>query len=94
MIGKTLLKPLKKSMGVLVDDTSNDAFYEANLEIALSDLLSDDITKDVLDTPIGQNTQILYAQALIEKKDIATHPTINLLKNKLSAMTKGERYSK
>ncbi|MGN1200861.1 MAG: hypothetical protein ACI4R8_01165 [Candidatus Caccovivens sp.] len=92
MIDKMLIKPLKKSLGILVDDTSNDAFYEANLEIALSDLMSDDIGKDVLETPIGRNTLILYAQALIEKKDIATHPTINLLKNKLSAMTKGERY--
>lgn len=94
MADEKLLESLKKSLGVLIDDNSSDAFYEKKLEIAQYDLESEDVSKTVLDTDIGRATQILYAQALIEKKDIATHSTIIFLKNKLSAMTKGERYSK
>lgn len=88
-----LLKNLKISIGNLLDDGSLDDYYKAQLDIALADLLSEDIDEKTLNTPIGIATQVLYAQALIEKQDISSNSHLTFLKNKLSAMTKGNRLS-
>lgn len=92
-ISDDLLKTLKLSIGNLMDDGSLDSYYKAQLDIAYADLLSEDISEEVLQTAIGHTTQILYAQALINKQEIATNPTILSLKIKLSTMTKARRYA-
>lgn len=86
-----LLTMFKISIGVLDTDTSLDWYYTNLLNMATADLASDDISVTVLDTEIGKVTVVLYAELLMNQKDIATNPTLILLKNKLSAMTKGER---
>lgn len=68
-----------------------DAYYQQFLDLARADLLSDDISDTVLNEDIGVSCVILYAEALMNKADIATNPTISLLRNKLANMTKGER---
>lgn len=89
-ISENLLETYKKSIG---DFNGNDLdnYYKTFLIMAKSDLLSDDISDIVLDSDLGETTTILYAEALMNKTDIATNPTISLLRNKLSLMTKGDR---
>lgn len=87
-----LLAMLKKSIGDLSDSTELDEYYNNILAMATADLSTDDISDTVLASDMGQVTTVLYAQLLINNQDIATNSTLTLLKNKLSAMTKGERY--
>lgn len=89
-ISENLLETYKKSIG---DFNGNDLdnYYKTFLIMAKSDLLSDDISDIVLDSDLGETTTILYAEALMNKTDIATNPTISLLRNKLSLITKGDR---
>lgn len=89
-IDDELLEQLKTTMGDFDSDELND-YYITHLEIAQSDLMTDDISADQLLSPLGRALTVLYAEALINKTDIATNPTISLLRNKLSIMTKGDR---
>lgn len=88
-----LLIELKKSIGIIAEDNSLDDFYISKLNIAKIDLQSEDISEAVLDSEIGHTTIILYAELLLEQKDIASNPTLTFLRNKLSLITKGERIS-
>lgn len=85
-----LLTMLKKSRGMLDTDTSLDEYLKEFIDAAKADLGSDDISETILATDIGKQTIVLYAQKLIDNQDIATNPTLTYLRNKLSAMTKGE----
>lgn len=85
-----LLEKFKKSIGDFGSATPDD-YYQTFLNMAIYDLESDDISEDVLHGDLGIVTIVLYAEALMNKTDIATNPTITLLRNKLSIMTKGAR---
>ena len=85
-----LLSKFKKRIGDLGSSTP-DNYYQNFLEMAISDLESDDISETILHGDLGQMLIVLYAEALMNKTDIATNPTIELLRNKLSIMTKGVR---
>lgn len=89
-ISDKLLDLYKTSIGDF-NGTSLDDYYKTLLTMAKTDLMSDDISYDVLESDLGKATTILYAEALMNKTDIATNPTITLLRNKLSDMTKGDR---
>ena len=87
-----LLSDYKKSIGDFSDKGSSlDKYYEGFLLTAMYDLATDDISAKILDGELGRALTIIYAEALMNKTDIATNPTISLLRNKLSIMSKGER---
>jgi hypothetical protein len=90
-VSKELLKDYKYSIGDFSDNSELDLYYKKFLTMAMSDLISDDISINVLYSKLGRATTILYAECLMNKLDIATNPTISLLRNKLSIMSKGER---
>ena len=91
-VSDELLKQYKTSIGDLNSgDTEQDNYYKNFLLMAMSDLITDDIDDNVLNSELGKALTILYAKALMNDTDIATNPTISLLRNKLSLMTKGDR---
>ena len=91
-VSDELLKQYKTSIGDLNSgDTEQDNYYKNFLLMAISDLITDDIDDKVLNSELGKALTILYAKALMNDTDIATNPTISLLRNKLSLMTKGDR---
>lgn len=91
-VSDELLKQYKTSIGDLNSgDTEQDNYYKNFLLMAMSDLITDDIDDKVLNSELGKALTILYAKALMNDTDIATNPTISLLRNKLSLMTKGDR---
>lgn len=91
-VSDELLKQYKTSIGDLnSSDTEQDNYYKNFLLMAMSDLITDDIDDKVLNSELGKALTILYAKALMNDTDIATNPTISLLRNKLSLMTKGDR---
>ena len=91
-VSDELLSQYKTSIGDLNSgDTDQDNYYKNFLLMAKSDLITDDISSDNLDSELGKALTILYAKALMNDTDIATNPTISLLRNKLSLMTKGDR---
>lgn len=90
-VSSELLKEYKISIGDFNDSSEMDKYYRNFLTMAMSDLISDDISQDVLNSKLGKATTILYAECLMNKLDVATNPTISLLRNKLSIMSKGER---
>jgi len=86
-----LLAMFKKTIGDLSTSTELDDYYKNFITIAKASLLAEDISEDVLDTEVGMAAIVLYAEKLMDKEGIADNPTLNLLKNLLSAQTKGER---
>ena len=86
LVSEDLLKMFKKSIGDFNATTIMDDYYTNFLNME-----NDDISEVQLSTILGQSTICLYAEALMNKTDIATNPTITLLRNKLSDMTKGDR---
>lgn len=86
-----LLKEYKISIGDFSESSDLDTYYKKYLTMAMSDLITDDIDRIVLMSELGKATTILYAECLMNKLDVATNPTISLLRNKLSIMSKGER---
>lgn len=86
-----LLAMFKKTIGDLSISTDLDDYYNNFITIAKSSLLAEDISEDVLDTEVGMAATVLYAEKLMDKEGIADSPTLNLLKNLLSAQTKGGR---
>lgn len=91
-VSDKLLSQYKTSIGDLNSgDTEQDNYYKNFLLMAMSDLITDDIDDKVLNSELGKALTILYAKALMNDTDIATNPTISLLRNKLSLMTKGDR---
>ena len=90
-ISNDLLALYKKSIGDF-NGTDLDNYYKTFLTMAISDLLTDDIDQCLLlNSDLGQSLIVLYAEQLMNKEDIATNPTISLLRNKLSIITKGQR---
>lgn len=87
-----LLERFKKSIGDLnLEDDTMDDYYTNFLEMAQSDLVSDDISVVQLKSTLGMALTVLYAKALMNDENIASNQTITLLRNKLSLMTKGDR---
>ena len=92
---KKLLARFKRSVGDI--DNGNkpeDEYYKPFIEMAYADLSSDDISEAQLESELGQSLIVLYAEQRMNGVDIASDKTIELLRNKLSLMTKGEAYEK
>lgn len=87
------LDQFKLSIGDFNSNTELDAYYNNFLQMAIDDLISDDISEEQLNSNLGKALIILYAESLMNKTDIATNPTITLLRRKLSYMTRGDRVS-
>lgn len=90
-----LLAKFKQSIGDM-DNTNNpeDDYYKQFILMAYADLSSDDISQTQLESELGQSLIVLYAEQRMNGVDIASDKTIELLRNKLSLMTKGEAYEK
>ena len=89
-----LLNTFKLTIGDLTPSTENDAYYQNFINQAKAQLLSNDIDEETLtETELGQSAIVAYAEALMYKRDVATDPTLTLLRNTLSAQTKGKRYA-
>lgn len=92
---KQLLAKFKQSIGDMdVESTAEDGYYKQFIEMAYADLSSDDISQTQLESELGQSLIVLYAEQRMNGVDIANDKTIELLRNKLSIMTKGEAYEK
>ena len=93
-IYEDLLVDFKRSIGDYSGDNSiQDDYYIGMLKRAVNELLLEDISLERLTkTEAGKSLVVLYAETLMNKTDIATDQTINLLKIKLSLATKGDRY--
>lgn len=89
-----LLDKLKNNRGVMLSDTSMDAFYQEKLDSAIAEFKADDISDSVLSSDYGQVCIVYLACLIIDKMDRASNPTLLLMKNTLSNITKGERYAK
>ncbi len=91
-VEQDLLSKFKVSIGDF-GSSNPDNYYLSFLQAARVDLATDDIDEKVLDSDLGKVTTVLYAEQLMNKNDIATNPTIALLRNKLAIMSKGVRVS-
>lgn len=90
-----LLAKFKQSIGDMdIESTAEDGYYKQFIEMAYADLSSDDISEAQLESELGQSLIVLYAEQRMNGVDIANDETIELLRNKLSLMTKGEAYEK
>lgn len=90
-----LLAKFKQSIGDMdIESTAEDGYYKQFIEMAYADLSSDDISKAQLESELGQSLIVWYAEQRMNGVDIANDKTIELLRNKLSLMTKGEAYEK
>lgn len=88
-----LLAMFKLTIGDYTPDTALDDYYKNFLNMAAEQLKSNDISDETLETNLGQSAVVLWAEALMAKKDIANEPTLILLRNTLAAQTKGARYA-
>lgn len=92
---KKLLAKFKKSIGDMDTETNTeDDYYKQFITMAYADLASDDISQAQLESELGQSLIVWYAEQRMNGVDIANDKTIELLRNKLSLMTKGEAYEK
>ena len=89
-----LLVDFKRSIGDYSGENEiQDDYYIGMLKRAVNELLLEDISLERLTkTEAGKSLVVLYAETLMNKTDIATDQSINLLKIKLSLATKGDRY--
>lgn len=88
---KQLLAKFKQSIGDMdVESTAEDDYYKQFILMAYADLASDDISEEQLESELGQSLIVLYAEQRMNGVDIASDKTIELLRNKLSIMTKGD----
>ena len=88
---KKLLARFKRSIGDM--DNGNkpeDEYYKPFIEMAYADLSSDDISEAQLESELGQSLIVWYAEQRMNGVDIASDKTVELLRNKLSIMTKGD----
>lgn len=90
---KRLLPQFKKTIGDFTPSSELDDYYLNFLTMAAASLRVDDISDEVLQTELGDSAVVLYANKLMDQKDVATDPTLTLLRNTLSVMTKGKRYA-
>ena len=92
---KQLLAKFKLSIGDMDTEINpEDDYYKQFILMAYADLASDDISQAQLESELGQSLIVLYAEQRMNGVDIANDKTIELLRNKLSLMTKGEAYEK
>ena len=92
---KKLLAKFKQSIGDMdVESTAEDSYYKQFILMAYADLSTDDISEENLTSELGQSLIVLYAEQRMNGVDVASDKTIELLRNKLSIMTKGEAYEK
>lgn len=92
---KQLLAKFKLSIGDMDTETKpEDDYYKPFILMAYADLSSDDISEAQLESELGQSLIVWYAEQRMNGVDIANDKTIELLRNKLSLMTKGEAYEK
>lgn len=99
MISDDLYKQLLAKFKLSIGDMDNgnkpeDEYYKPFIEMAYADLSSDDISEAQLESELGQSLIVWYAEQRMNGVDIANDKTIELLRNKLSLMTKGEAYEK
>lgn len=88
---KQLLAKFKKSIGDMDTETNpEDDYYKQFITMAYADLASDDISEEQLESELGQSLIVLYAEQRMNGVDIASDKTVELLRNKLSIMTKGD----
>jgi hypothetical protein len=90
LVTPELLSTFKKSIGDLNGDAL-DNYYTEQLEAAIAEFSAEDISETQLQSDLGKKAIVFYAKILMNGGDIATNPTINLHKIKLSLATKGER---
>lgn len=87
-----LLAKFKLAIGDLTPGTELDDYYTEKLTSAYAALASCDISETVLATDLGMSAIVLWAKVLMEGGDVAENKTLQLLRNTLSAQTKGERF--
>ena len=88
---KQLLAKFKLSIGDMDTEIKpEDDYYKQFILMAYADLASDDISEENLASELGQSLIVLYAEQRMNGVDIANDKTIELLRNKLSIMTKGD----
>ena len=81
----------KKSIGDMDTKTNpEDDYYKQFILMAYADLASDDISEEQLESELGQSLIVWYAEQRMNGVDIASDKTVELLRNKLSIMTKGD----
>lgn len=91
---KQLLAKFKQSIGDMdIESTVEDNYYKQFILMAYADLSTDDISEENLASELGQSLIVLYAEQRMNGVDIASDKTIELLRNKLSIMTKGDTVS-
>lgn len=88
-----LLAMFKKSIGDLSDSTELDDYYSNFLTMAQSQLKAEDISDTVLATDLGNFATVLCAKLLMNDESVADNSTLILLRNLLTAQTKGERHA-
>lgn len=88
---KQLLAKFKLSIGDMdAEINPEDDYYKQFILMAYADLVTDDISEENLASELGQSLIVLYAEQRMNGVDIANDKTIELLRNKLSLMTKGD----
>jgi len=87
-----LLAMFKKSIGDLSASAELDDYYSNFLAMAKAQLAAEDISEAALGTDLGRFAVVLSADLLMHNKSIADNSSLQLLRNLLTAQTKGERY--
>lgn len=92
---KDLLPDFKLTIGDLSPATSTelDEHYLNFLKMAAAEIRSDDISEEILAGDLGTSAIVLCAKGLMEGADIASDPTLKLIRNTLSVQTKGKRHA-
>ena len=87
-----LLAMFKKSIGDLSPGAGLDDYYTNFLYMAKAQLEAEDISEMTLASELGQFATVLCAQLIMNDKSTADNSTLILLRNILTAQTKGERH--
>ncbi len=88
-----LLAKLKLAIGDLTPGKELDDYYTVKLDTAQAIIAANDISDSILATELGMSAIVLQAQVLMGNVDADEgNRTIILMRNTLSAQTKGERY--
>lgn len=91
-VSNELLAMFKKSIGDLSSGTDLDDYYTTYLTAAAAQLSAEDISPSALSSDLGGFAVVLCAQLIMDGKSTADNSTLILLRNLLSAQSKGERY--
>ena len=88
-----LLAMFKKSIGDLSEDVELDDYYITFLTMAQAQIKAEDVSETVLVTDLGKFAVVLCAKLLMNDESTADNSTLILLRNLLTAATKGERHN-